>query len=337
MKTAVIGAGRMGRRHIQVVGIVGLELVGIADRSREALAQAQAEASLSDRMLYDDACKLLKEQRPECVVIATTAPSHCEYVGQAVEAGARFILCEKPMAVSLEQCDRMISICREHGVRLAINHPMRFMERCAEPKRLVNGVEFGGLSSVTVVAGNFGMAMNGTHYFEMFRYVTGEPAVEACAWFAKDKQVNPRGPEFEDRAGAVRLVTASGKRFYMDAGPDQGHGMQVTYAGKYGTLWVDELAGQMRLVVRQAEHRELPTTRYGMPWEETKFSIAPADVIKPSEAVLRALLNGKDFPTGEDGRLAVATLVAAYVSSDRGGAAVRVDHDLPAHQVFPWA
>jgi predicted dehydrogenase len=241
------------------------------------------------------------------------------------------------MAVSLEECDRMIDLCRRHGVTLAVNHQMRFMEQYTLPKNIVNTPGFGGLASITVVAGNFGMAMNGTHYFEMFRYMTDEPPAEVCAWFSPDKIPNPRGPAFEDRAGSVRAVTASGKRFYMDASHDQGHGMQVTYAGRHAILWVDELAGEGRLVARKAEHRRLPTTRYGMPWEETRLAIRPADVLKPSEAVLKALLEGRNYPSGEDGRLAVAVLVAAHVSCERGGAPVHLDGTLPRERVFAWA
>jgi len=288
-------------------------------------------------MLYNDASRLLSEHRPQCVIVATTAPSHFEYTALAVQAGARFVLCEKPLAISLAQCDQMLELCARSGVRLAVNHQMRFMEQYTVPKRIVTGEEFGGLASVTVVAGNFGMAMNGTHYFEMFRYMTGEAPAEVSAWFSQERVANPRGPEFEDRAGAVRAVTATGKRFYMDAGADQGHGMQVTYAGKYGVMWVDELAGDARLVVRKPEHRREATTRYGMPWDETRLRIAPADAIKPSEAVLDALLRGEGYPTGEDGRLAVAALVAAYVSDESGGNPVAIDGKLPLDRVFPWA
>jgi predicted dehydrogenase len=337
MKVAVIGAGRMGRRHVQVIRNAGLELVGIADRSRDALGLAKDECSLPDGMLYEDAARLLAERRPRCVVVATTAPSHFEYSRCAVKSGAELVLCEKPLGVSIAECDRMVELCGAHGVRLAVNHQMRFMDQYTIPKQIVEAPPFGGLASVTVVAGNFGMAMNGTHYFEMFRYMTGEAPVEVSAWFSQNKVPNPRGPEFEDRAGVVRAITATGRRFYMDASDDQGHGMQVTYAGKYGVLWVDELAGEARLVVRKAEHRALPTTRYGMPWDESRLTIAPADAIKPSEAVLNALLEGKGYPTGEDGRLAVSVLVAAHVSDERAGARVSVDDALPRDRVFPWA
>jgi len=310
----------------------------VCDQSTEALALTGEEHGVPVEQLFTAASTLLEKTNPECVIIATTAPTHCEYTCLAAEASARYILCEKPMGVSLAECDRMIEICQACGARLAINHQMRFMQQYTEPKRIVQSKAFGGLSSVTVVAGNFGMAMNGTHYFEMFRYMTDEAPVEVTAWFYGEKVPNPRGPQFEDRAGAVRLITASGKRFYMEINADQGHGMKVIYAGPYGQLVVDELAGTMYLAVREEQYRHLPTTRYGMPWVETVHKIEPADAVAPSRAVLDALLNDKDPPTGQDGRLVVATLVAAYVSDENGHIAVRVDDpNLPVDRVFPWA
>jgi len=337
VKAVIIGAGRMGRRHVEVVRAAGIDLAGVADRSSEALALAERENAVPRAGLYRDVGRMLAETRPDCVIVATTAPSHAEYVHRSVEAGAQCILCEKPLGVSIGDCDRMIRLCRERGVALAVNHQMRFMEQYVEPKRLVESEEFGGLSSVTVVAGNFGLAMNGTHYFEMFRFLAGESPARVRAWFSPDKVPNPRGREFEDRAGAVQLSSQSGKRFYMDASADQGHGVQVVYAGPYGVLTVDELAGRARMVVRKPEHRAMPTTRYGMPWEERRFEMAPADVIQPSRAVLEALLRRSDYPTGEDGRAAVAVLVAAHLSDERGGDQVNVDETLPKERLFPWA
>ncbi len=338
MKAAVIGAGRMGQRHIQVIQNMGLELVGVCDQSLEALALVSHEYNVPVECQFTDAFTLFTETKPECVVVATTAPTHCAYTCAAAESGAQFILCEKPMAISLAECDRMLAVCQQHDVKLAINHQMRFMEQYIEPKRIVWSDAFGGLSSVTVVAGNFGMAMNGTHYFEMFRYLTNETPVEVAAWFSKTKVLNPRGRQFEDRAGSVRLTTASGKRFYMETGDDQGHGMTVIYAGPYGQLVVDELVGTMHLAMREEQHRHLPTTRYGMPWVERTLKIMPADVIGPSFAVLSALLQGDNFPSGEDGRSALAVLVAAYESDENEHNPVRLDDDsLPHDRIFPWA
>ncbi len=336
MKTAVIGCGRMGRRHIQVVRELGLDLRGICDINRDGLEATAREFGLAETTLFQDVSRLLAHTKPECVIVATTAPTHSAYTCQAAEAGASVILCEKPMAVSLADCDRMIETCRQTGTRLAVNHQMRFMEQYTRPKAIVNSPEFGGLTSIAVIAGNFGMAMNGTHYFEMFRFLTDEEPVGVTAWFSPEKVSNPRGPQFEDRAGAVRSITASGKRFYMEIGADQGHGMCVVYAGRYGRLVVDELAGTLHLAVRASEHRTLPTTRYGMPWVETTEKIRPADAVEPTRAVLNALLRSADYPDGEVGRLAVKTLVAAYVSDESGHCAIPLDASLPRERVFPW-
>jgi predicted dehydrogenase len=149
---------------------------------------------------------------------------------------------------------------------------------------------------------------------------------------------NPRGPQFQDRAGTVRIVTESGRRFYLDCSADQGHGMYVVYGGPFGQMAVDELYGDMALAVREGPHRALPTTRYGMPAVRTRTTIEPASVIGPSAAVLRALLDRNDYPNGEDGRRAVSVLVAAYQSAEQGNRTVDLATDqLDRGRMFPWA
>lgn len=338
MRVAVIGVGRMGRRHIEVAKSLGLELAGICDMSPDALAAAGKDYGISTEGQFTDAQSMLKKVRPDCVIIATTSPTHCTYTCMAAEAGAKYILCEKPMATSLSDCDRMIDACKNSGSRLSINHQMRFMQQYTEPKRLMQSDAYGGLASVTVVGGNFGLAMNGTHYFEMFRYLTDEDPDIAQAWFSIQKVSNPRGPQFEDRAGSVLIQTASGKRFYLDVGANQGHGVKVIYTGKYGQVFVDELNGVLYEDVREEQHRNMPTTRYGMPNVTQMRRIEPADSTSPTKAVLKALLDGNDTPTGEQGRSAVAALVAAYRSDECGHIPVHIDDfNIPRDKVFPWA
>jgi predicted dehydrogenase len=338
VKAALIGLGRMGLRHLQVLRELGLDVVGASDAQEAARGKARVDFDLAPAALFANAEDMIGRFKPELVVVATTAPSHAALVCAAAGAGARAVLCEKPMAVSLAQCDAMIDACKASGTRLAINHQMRFMEQYTVPKALVREVSFGGLASISIVAGNIGIANNGSHYFEMFRYMTDETPATVAAWFSADRVPNPRGPQFDDRGGAVRLTTNSGKRFYMDAGTDQGHGMQVTYAGRNGRLEIDELAGRGRLVVRKAENSAAPTTRYGMPWDERELAVAPADAVAPTRAVLSALLAGKDYPDGAVGRMAVEVLVAAYLSHEQGGVMIDLAKtNLPRERMFAWA
>ena len=337
MKVALFGTGRMGRRHIHALHKLGYNLVGVVDTSRQSLEDAQREHNLLGDLLFATPDDLFALTVPDCLIIATTADSHCALTCMAAERGVKYILVEKPLATSLEECDRMIRICKFHGARLSVNHQMRFMEQYSKPKALLDSDVYGGFKSMTVVGGNFGMSMNGTHYLEAFRYMSGEDPVEVTAWFDTETVANPRGAKFEDRAGSIRVTTASGKRLYIEIGSDQGHGLEVIYAGRNGLISVNELTGSMTSSVREPEYLAFPTTRYGMPAVITQQTIAPVEVIDSTALVLNALVCNVGRVTAEQGMKAVEVLVAAYESAENGSRAVRLDSDHDRSRQFPWA
>ena len=336
MKIAIIGAGRMGRRHVAAARALGLEIAAVCDVKPESLAAARGECGICEERLFSDLGEALAAGA-EVVVIATTADSHCELTCAAIATGAPYVLCEKPMATSLADCDRMIEAAKRRGTRLAVNHPMRFLEIYNAPRAAMDAPDFGGMSSMSVVAGHMGMAMNATHIFEAFRLTAGSEIAEVTAWFATGAFANPRGAQFEDRAGCVRAVTRAGKRLYLDASPDQGHGERYIYAGPYGQLFVDGISGEMRSTVRSAKERPLPSTRYGCAEVVNSRALSASDAVEGARAVLSSLVGGRDYPTGEDGRAAIQALVAAYVSDEEGHRAVGCDGRLPADRKFPWA
>jgi len=336
MRTAILGVGRMGRRHIQVVRELGYELVGVYDISETSLDLARAEHALADHQLFTELDRLYAVAKPQLVIVATTADFHCELTCMAAERGARYVLVEKPMAVSLEQCDRMIEACRQSGAKLSVNHQMRFMAQYTEPKRLFGTDAYGDFSSMTVVAGNIGFSMNGSHYFEAFRFLAGEPVVEIAAWFSPELIPNPRGARFQDRAGSLRAVTANGKRLYMEIGADQGHGMQAIYACRRGMVIVDEVTRELYTTERLPENRELPTTRAGSPGVNNRRTIPFCGVIETTADVIRAMVSGDNDVTGEHGRSAVEVLVAAYHAAETGRS-VKLGAILNRSTLFPWA
>ncbi len=336
MKVAIVGLGRMGQRHCAVVRQLGLEISAACDFAEGARQQAATAFGLDDDRLFADAFEMIERVRPDVLVVSTTAPSHKDLVLRASGTGTTAILCEKPMATSLADCEAMIAACEANGVRLAINHQMRFMEQYTLPKSLISSELLGGLGSIIVSAGNFGMAMNGTHYFEMFRYMTDEPAEKVSAWFSREAVPNPRGAQFSDVAGAVRVDTPLGRRFYLDCSADQGHGMLVTYNCRFGRIVIDELQGAMTVVAREPAHRSLPTTRYGMPYTTTHEVITAADAVAPTLSVMKALLAGQNYPDARAGLAAMQVLVAAHMSHARAGSAVDV-RDADPTLVLPVA
>jgi predicted dehydrogenase len=335
----LIGCGRMGRSHAQALRELGVSLAAICDVRTEGLAAIGNEFGVPEDRRFRTANALFdRVGRVDVVSIATTADTHCELVLRAAAAKTGNVLCEKPLATSLADCDRAIAACAAAGARLAVNHQMRFMDQYRLVKAVLESGALGRLASMTVVGGCFGLAMNGSHYLEAFSFLTGARPVEASAWFSGEHIPNPRGPAFFDQAGEMRFVAESGQRLNLVIGADQGHGMTVTYAGALGHIFVDELEGEMIATTRLPEHRAAPMNRYGMPWQRKAMRFAAADNTSPTKAVLAALASGNGYPTGEDGRGVIAGLAACYASAENGHRPVRVDAlGALAERKFPWA
>lgn len=336
----LIGAGRMGLAHGRALATLGVPLTAVCDSRPEALERAARELALGPEVArFGDPDRLFDTLRaPGLVVVATTADVHCEMVCRAARARADVLLCEKPMATSVEDCDRILSACADSGTRLAVNHQMRFMPQYTTIQEELRSGRFGALASMNVVAGCFGVAMNGSHYVEAFRFLTDSPPRSVTAWFSPEKLPNPRGARFLDQAGELRVVSEAGQRLHLEIGSDQGHGMTVTYATRWGHIFVDELAGEYVATARQAEARSEPVTRYGMPWDRWRASFPPPDNVAPTAAVMAALLAGEGYPSGEDGRAVCAVLAAAYLSASEGNREVAVaDIGDFATRRFPWA
>lgn len=111
--------------------------------------------------------ELLGDAGVDIVVIGTPTPSHPDLVESAARAG-KHVLCEKPMALDLASCRRMIAVCEEAGVHLAIGHSLRFWTAFLACRRLVREGAIGepvsgsidrmGTSGLLAVAGDAGGA-----------------------------------------------------------------------------------------------------------------------------------------------------------------------------------
>lgn len=336
MRIALVGCGRMGERHIRA--LESWSLVGVCDGSVDALLRMQNNFDIDEKMLFKNYQEMIHQTTPDCVIVATTATSHCELVCHAAERGVRYILCEKPMATSIQDCLKMIEVCEVNNVLLAVNHQMRYMDQFNVPKKRIESEDFGGLTSISMMAGNYGVSMNGTHYFEMFRFLSGAPVESVQSWLTDDVIGNPRGEQFRDSGGCIRAISSNGKRFYMDISPEQGHGCSVIYSGKFGQIVVDELSMILTSSFRKPEYRDYPTTRTALPHNRDTYDLPPLDLVQVTSNLLEDLFRGSGYPCGQDGLHAIQVAVACYVSSEQRGDPIRLSElDKFEDRRFPWA
>jgi predicted dehydrogenase len=103
---------------------------------------AQFNVPVSGQYLYDDLERIADNPDIDFVYIAVPNALHAEYSIRAARAG-KHVLCEKPMAVTVEQCEAMIAASAAAGKQLAVNYRFQFDPRYLEMQRLAREEVFG--------------------------------------------------------------------------------------------------------------------------------------------------------------------------------------------------
>lgn len=338
LRYAIVGLGAMGLRHIEAAQSIGMSFVAGVDTRAVACAAAVDRFDLPPESCTGDFDAMLDSTRPEALVIATTAPSHADLVLKAAMARVKYILCEKPLASSIAQSKAMLAACEASGTVLAVNHQQRFLDHYTRVRDLVGSPELGQVVSIVVAGSNFGLAMVASHYFEMFRFVTGKHVTSVNAWLEQAAVANPRGAEFRDASGRVLGRSDDGTTMFLDLSANAGWGIKVVFVCQHGQVTLDEFQNTLTATYRKAEHRDLPTTRYAMPTDTVQISLPPKNIVASSAAVWQAMLAGKGYPDGAIGAYTLRCLVAAHCSHRAGGREMQIDDpSLPNDEVFPWA
>lgn len=128
MKYALIGCGMISANHIRAALETGLEIAALCDLVEENREKALAlipEEKRGSVTLYADYRAMLAEQKPELTAAALGSGVKRQIVCDCLEAGSNVIV-EKPIALSLEDADAMIDAARKNGVKLCVNHQLRF-------------------------------------------------------------------------------------------------------------------------------------------------------------------------------------------------------------------
>ena len=148
MKYALIGCGRISTNHIKAAVNNHLEIVAVCDivpEHMEAVLEKHGLKEDESIKRYTDYKKMVEELQPELVSIATESGLHGEIAIYCIERGVNVII-EKPMAMSLEEADRIISLAEQNKVKVSACHQNRFNIAVQEMRRALEAGRFGKLS-----------------------------------------------------------------------------------------------------------------------------------------------------------------------------------------------
>lgn len=204
LRAAVVGLNWAGRQHAQTYAqLEGVKLTAVCDVDASALDRVGRWFPNLSR--YRDFERMLDEQRPDLLSIATPQRWHAP---QTILAATRFppraILCEKPMAGGLGQARAMLAACRQHGVKLAIGHMMRWYTVHEQARRLIADGAIGTPLTASASMESGGLMNNGTHTLSYTQYVLGDPDPEwVIANVQRQSDSYERGWPTEELSGAL--------------------------------------------------------------------------------------------------------------------------------------
>ncbi len=213
LQAAIIGAGFVGRAHIDALRRLGVPVVGVLGSSAERSEASRAALKL--QRAYRTLDELAGDSAVHVVHICTPNHLHFEQAATLLRAG-KHVMCEKPVAMSTRESSALIDLARKHQCANGVCYNLRYYPLCQEARARVAS---GAIGDPRLVHGNFlqdwlfyptdwnwrletklggdlrAVSDIGTHWLDLAMWLTGRKIVEVCGDLATVIPVRqrPRG------------------------------------------------------------------------------------------------------------------------------------------------
>ncbi len=329
---AIIGVGDIANTHIEAYlkWKDRCRIVMLVDRLADK-AKEKAEKYHLDCEVSGDYEKLLDRKDINLISVCLPPGLHCEVVSKLLMAG-KHVLCEKPMAPTLEECDRMLAAQKIGGGKLSIVAQNRFKPDIMKTKNMLDSGAMGDIFAAQVQS----LWWRGSHYYDLCWRGTWEKEGGGCTcshavhhidlflWFLGDVDSitstvvnqNHKNSEVEDlsihtarfKNGAVGLVVSS-----------------LLHHGEEQKVMIDGAEGTIEIPHKISVSRQLDNG-YPEPDEEKRAQLESIYEKMESSAysghegqindMLTAIEEDRDpLVTGEEGRKSIEFIAGAYQSA----------------------
>jgi len=336
IRCAVIGLG-MGRMHLEgYAAAEGAEVVAVADLDEHRLREQGAMVAEESR--YTDYREMLEKAKPELVSVALPNKLHEEVTVAALGAGCH-VLCEKPMAMRVEQAVRMKEAARKADRQLGINLNQLYAAKTETLKAWIeaenlgeiyhgftswtrqDGIPgFGGWFGQKALSGGGPLIDLGVHRLAVALWLMGDPQPESVVGYTHHHFGIPRAKaeskafDVEDfAAGAIRF--RNGASLFLEASWDgfqeKRDMIQLRIQGSSGAL----------------EDRGEPVAfgKSGGVFHQAKLTLKGTSAKTSLDAMVQSLRGGPPFRGTPERGIAIQEILDALYSSAESGREVRVD------------
>jgi predicted dehydrogenase len=268
IRCAVIGYGgafNMGYAHLKQMQDAGMTPVAVAEIDASRLEIA--EKDFPGIQTFTTVAGMLETAAPDLVAIITPHNTHADLSMQCLEAGASVVV-EKPMAITLDECDRMIAKAKENNLLLSVYHN-RHWDGCIleAVDRIKNRGQIGEVFRVEAHMGSFSQPGDwwrssrsisggihydwGVHLIEYTLQLVDSEVVEVSAFSKEGVWTTKWGDDTNQDELSAIVRFANGALFnlritHLDADPDRG---QVVVTGTKGKYRMDQREYELHQVV----------------------------------------------------------------------------------------
>jgi predicted dehydrogenase len=314
LNVGVIGLGEIGAIHCDaLMQLPQAKLLAVADIDKGKAKQITQQTGAQP---YQDYKELLAREDIDAVIVATPDHLHKEPCIHAAQAG-KHILVEKPLAMTLEDCEAILEAVEKANVKLMVGFTLRFFPQYQHAKNSIEKGELGNLISLFArrtnlitqsqrLKGRTGVLFFlGIHDFDVLRWMVGADAKEIYCIAAKHDRSSYKVEDetFTTIRFENSVIACAHIGWCIPEGHPSGFDFKLDITGTNGLLNLD--------MMRQGVEKHVAG--------QTSFPPMASPLIAEDRSFVDAVLYNQNVSvTGEDGLKAVEMTLAALESIKTG-------------------
>ena len=265
IRLCMIGAGRVGKNHSRAITrhVPGGEIVALVDPMVEVRAETAAEFGIDAQ--FDSLEQALEKTDFDAVIITTPPPTH-QPISVLAAGYGKHVFLEKPMAISLEECDHILDVTHKNGVILQLGFMRRFDPEFVAAAQRIEAGEIGQPMMIKTNTHGPGLpppwardlrTSNGmlaevnSHDWDTVRWLMGSNYERVYTEVANFKGPANKvdTPNFYDNALVNIKLESGGLGLISGVCPcGYGYDARVEIVGEKGIMQIGELQGQAVVV-----------------------------------------------------------------------------------------
>ena len=321
LNIAAIGCSAMGEIHLQgLKEVEGINLYAICDSARDERLMKCKEKFGVEKAVTDYR-ELLNDDKVDAVILVVPDQVHLQMTCEFLRAG-KDVLCEKPMALTMEECEEMMKVEKETGKNLMIGQICRFTDNFVKAKEVIDSGKIGELYFVEseyahhyggsrgyddwrVTPERDGFIGGGCHAVDLLRWIAGDPT-EVYA-LANHKCLTD-WPTNDCTVALYKFPNNVSGKVFVSTGCRRPYTMRSVFNGTKGTIICDNTSDHITVYYQDDEK--------GLVTEEIAAVVNNHNTRGEAQVFAEALLSGKQVPiTSMEGAKTVAVAVATVKSA----------------------